>query len=175
MGNQGEPNEGTPNEGTPDEENKTPSNDAKSDEKLGESGLAALKAERKRAADAERDKRALEARLKEFEDRDKSEADKLRDSLTDAQTELADYKKREQIEQWKREVAEIAELSSEVAAALKGSTLEELTEHAELLKTLAPSAQQKAGPYVPNEGKQPTGSMNTKAQTFADLIAPQLS
>jgi len=175
MGNKGEPDEGTPIEGTPNEGTPPISNDAKSDEKLGESGLAALKAERKRAADAERDKRALEARLKELEDRDKSEADKLRESLTDAQTRLADFEKREQIDQWKREVAETAELSTEVAAALKGSTLEELTEHAELLKTLAPSAQAKAGPYVPNEGKQPTGSMNTKAQTFAELIAPQLN
>lgn len=142
---------------------------AKPEPELGDAGKAAIAAERKRASAAEKAVKELTDRLKEFEDRDKSEAEKLRDSLTAAETELSRFKEREQIAQWRQEVAAEHELSAEVAAALRGNSLEELTAHAELLKSLQPTGAR--GPRVPNEGKQPTGGIASNAQLFAELFS----
>lgn len=144
---------------------------AKPDIQLGDAGKAAIAAERKRAAAAEKSVKELSDKLKELEDKDKSEAEKLRDSLTEAQTELDNFRKREQVEAWRTEVVAETELAADIATALRGSTREELAEHAALLKQLFASQKQPLkGPYVPTEGKTPTGQLGSKGQVFADLF-----
>lgn len=141
----------------PTEANKPTVEGAKPDEQLGDAGKAALAAERKRAAAAEKQNKELADRLKELEDKDKSEVEKLREETAKAQAEIAEFKQREQIDLWKKEVIETAELPAEVAAVLKGSTLEELTAHAAALKALIPADGKKpaTGPYVPPAPSKP--------------------
>ncbi|KZM78393.1 hypothetical protein [Cellulosimicrobium sp. I38E] len=65
----------------------------------------------------------------------------------EAQAELTGFKTREQVAKWK---AQVSEETGVPAAALSGSTLEELQAHAEVLKPLIGSAPK--GPVVPTEG-----------------------
>lgn len=62
----------------------------KVDEPLGAPGLEALRKERERADAAEKAAREATARIKEFEDRDKSEAEKLADAKAAAEKAAAD-------------------------------------------------------------------------------------
>lgn len=58
------------------------------DEHLGEAGKAALDSERKARRDADRLAKELAAKLKEYEDRDKTEAQKQADAIQAAKAEL---------------------------------------------------------------------------------------
>lgn len=162
-------------ESTESSEQESQNEDAKSEVQLGDAGKAAIAAERRRAAAAEKSAKELSERLKELEDKDKSEAEKLRDTLTTAQAELESFRQREQVEAWRVEVAAESELSADIATALRGSTREELAEHAALLKQLFASQKPtRSGPYVPTEGKTPSGQLGSKGQTFADLFSQQI-
>jgi|GEM_PF-5766136 len=117
------------------------------DEPLGAPGIAALKSEREAKTAAEKRAVAAEARIKEFEDRDKSESDKQAEALAEAKAELAELT--------------VAKTRAEVAAAkgvpahlLSGSTQEELEAAADALiafrgETVKPSA----APLVENKNK----------------------
>lgn len=120
---------------------------AKPDEPLGAPGLAALRSEREARAAAEKAAADALAKVKEFEDRDKSEAQKQQEALEQAQRELAELT--------------VAKTRAEVAAAkgvpaelLTGSTQEELEASADALIAFR-GEQQVQKLIVPNEGNSP--------------------
>lgn len=125
-----------------------PSTDAKSDaEPLGESGLAALQSERAARKVAEKAAADALAKIKEFEDRDKSEAEKQAEALAAARAELAELT--------------VAKTRAEVAAAkgipanlLSGSTQEELEASADaLIAFRGAQAKPSAAPFIENTNK----------------------
>lgn len=148
----------------PAEPNATPAEPvepvgAKPDEPLGAPGLAALKSEREAKAIAEKRAAAAEARIKEFEDRDKTEAQKAADALAAAQAELAELT--------------VAKTRAEVAAAkgvpanlLSGSSQEELEASADAL--IAFRGEPAKGPVIPGQGKAPDPKPATTADAFAE-------
>lgn len=124
---------------------------AKPDEPLGAPGLAALRSEREARAAAEKAAADALAKVKEFEDRDKSEAQKQQEALEKAQRELAELT--------------AAKTRAEVAAAkgvpvdlLTGSTQEELEASADALNAWRGAAPK--GAVVPGEGKDPSPDLD---------------
>ncbi|MFJ7176412.1 hypothetical protein ACIQXA_08390 [Streptomyces massasporeus] len=103
---------------------------------LGEAGQKALAAERKRAAAAEKQAKAsqkqlddLTKKLQAFEDRDKTEAQKLAEAKAAAESEAATAKQ----ELLRYRVAAKKKLPAELAARLRGATEEEMETDAESL------------------------------------------
>ena len=119
---------------------------------------------RKWEARAKENKSAAD-KLAEFEESQKTEAQKLSDRAAAAEAERDALKAEKQVAKWKDEVAKT---SGVPAAALSGTTLEEITAHAEVLKPLitpteTPSRKGAIGPYVPTEGKTPASPLNSDA------------
>lgn len=139
----------------PNDQGATPN-----EEPLGAPGLSALKSEREARAAAEERAAAAEARAKDYEDRDKTELQKLQDAL--------DTTRRE------RDEARLAKARADVAAAknvpaelLKGSTAEEFEAAADALvawrgeQTTEPTPDPAATRVViPGEGGQPSLPLN---------------
>lgn len=96
------------------------------DEPLGDPGKAALTAERKARREAEAAQTALAAKLKEYEDRDKSDAQKLAEENATLKAENAETKKA-------LLRAEVAEEKKVPANLLTGSTREEIEAAADAL------------------------------------------
>jgi hypothetical protein len=136
----------------------------KSDEPLGEPGKAALQAERKRASEAEKRANELAAKVKTFEDAQKTAEEKLAENLKTAQDRAA----KAETALLRRDIAAKAGLPSELADLLDGDEAA-MQARAELLKGhLAPgtpptkptrpveSLQPGTGPAPTNEPKQLT-------------------
>jgi len=109
-------------------------------------------------------------RLEEIENQSKSELQKAAERAEAAERRVQEFELREQVKQWKDEVAEATGVP---AAALSGSTLEELTAHAEVLAPLIKAAQK--GPRVPNVGDTPSNAASAERQTVRDLFASSTS
>lgn len=109
------------------------------DADLGDKGEKALDAWKQRARAAEADAKkakALEAKLAEFEDRDKTEAQKLADRATAAEKEAASARS----DYLRLKVGALKGLAPEIAERLKGNTEEEMSADADaLLGVLRPS------------------------------------
>ena len=133
------------------------------DDTLGAPGLAALKAERDARAAAEKSAAEALAKLKEIEDRDKTEAQKTQEALEKAQRELADVT-------LAKTRAEVAASKGVPAALLVGQTQTELEASADAL------LEYKGQPrmVVPNEGRTPILSGST-ADAFAAFAEKHLS
>lgn len=127
------------------------------DEQLGEAGLSALKSEREARKAAEKERAELVARIKEFEDRDKTETQKQQEELAEARAQLAELTAA-------KTRAEVAASKGVPADLLSGSTQEELEAAADALIAWRGTGK---GPVVPNEGKTPSRQQTT-ADTFAD-------
>lgn len=106
-----------------------------SDEPLGEGGLKALKAEREARSQAEKTAAEYAARIKEFEDAQKSEEEKQAERLKS----LEDSAKSNELRAARYEVAAEVGLDLKAANRLQGSTREELLSDAEELKKLLDS------------------------------------
>jgi len=122
------------------------------DGELGEAGLKALKAERKAREAAEKEKAALEAKVREFEDSKKTEAEKAAERIATLEREAA--------KALRYEAAEKAELPLSLAARINGSTLEEMVADAEQLKQLmglTPQSHTPAPPATPKPDKRQGG------------------
>ncbi|ROS28913.1 hypothetical protein EDF22_0645 [Rathayibacter sp. PhB127] len=124
---------------------------AKADDKLGEAGIAALKAEREARA-------AAEKRLKEFEDRDKTDAEKLA-------ARLAEVEQREA----KALRAEVAAAKGVPVSLLTGSTQAELEAHADALITFR-GEKQATGLVVPKEGSTSTPKPSNEREFVKQLF-----
>jgi hypothetical protein len=116
---------------------------------LGEAGQKALAAERKAKTAAEKQAKAsqkqlddLTKKLQAFEDRDKTEAQKLAERASAAEKQAADA----QTELMRYRVAADKKLPAELAARLRGSTPEEMAADADELLTLLNAQQQRQTP-----------------------------
>lgn len=166
---EGEGGGGTPTPAPPQEE------PAKGDEgepkgtDLGDAGKKALDAERREKRAAEKRAAELEARLKEFEDRDKTEAQKLAERAEKAERDLAAI----QQNALRAEVALEKGLTPSQAKRLIGATREELEADAdELLKDLGDAGKPRAPKPDPNQGRTPNGvPLDPRAADLAQIEA----
>jgi hypothetical protein len=124
------------------------------DTPLGEGGKKALEAERKRAAELEKQLKALAPLTdlvdairggKHIPDNDKTEIEKLQEQLTQLQSD----NEKERLGRLRLEVATAAGLTPEQAARLQGSTPEELAADAAALKELFAITTEPGGPRRP--------------------------
>lgn len=124
-----------------DDPKPTDKSDPKDD--LGDPGKKALDAERKARAAAEKRAKELDARVKEFEDKDKTEAQKAADAKAAADKRAEDAEARA----LRLEIAFEKGLTPKQAKRLTGSTREELEADAdELLEVFKPSDDPKRPP-----------------------------
>lgn len=112
-----------------------------------------LRREREKYSDYD-DLKAAASRLAEIEEANKTEEQKRAERIAELESKVTQYETREQLAAWK---AEVAEATGVPAAALAGSTKEEIEAHAETLKPLIaqPNTQQQAAQTVPTIGNQP--------------------
>lgn len=105
-------------------------------------------------------------RLAEIEEASKTEAQKQAEALASAQSELEQYKQRDQVRSWAQEIVTD---SSVPADALRGSSREELQEHFEQLKALiTPAPAKPTSDPVPGLGDTPaTGNVTISEQIKA--------
>lgn len=128
--------EETATQETVTEESNTTTEVKPTEDGLGDAGKKALDAERRNARQAAKERDALAARLQEFEDRDKTEAQKLADRADAAEKRAAELETRA----LRLEVASEKGLTTAQAKRLVGSTREELEADAdELLETFKPA------------------------------------
>lgn len=105
-------------------------------ETLGDAGKKALEAERRNARAAAKERDALAAKLKEFEDRDKSAADLVTEKATQAEQRAV----KAESDLLRLTVAMEKGLTTAQAKRLVGATREELeADAAELLETFKPA------------------------------------
>lgn len=122
----------TPEAPTPEAPADQPKPEAPATDALGDAGKKALDAERRDKRAAEKRAAELEARLKEFEDRDKSESQRLAERADAAEKQLQEITLRA----LRLEVAAEKGLSPAQAKRLVGTTREELESDAdELMET----------------------------------------
>jgi hypothetical protein len=75
-----------------------------------------------------------------------------------------------QIADWKTEIAADPKFAGVPASALRGSTEEELREHAAELKALIPDPDPRRGAYVPSEGRHTGSGTQSPRDLFAEII-----
>lgn len=135
---------------TPDPKPDPKKDDPEPDDDLGDSGKRALAAERRAKREAEQKAKDLEARLKELEDKDKSEGEKLAAKLAAAEKDAADAK----AAVLRYEVAGEKGLTPAQARRLVGTTKEELLADADdFLEALKPAGGGSGGP-APSKPKE---------------------
>lgn len=114
------------------------------------------KAEARKWEQRAKDNTDAAKRLAEIEEASKSEAEKQAEALASAQRELEQFKQRDQVRSWAREIVTDSNVPAD---ALRGSTREELEEHFGQLKALITPAAQTSDP-VPGIDGTPSGSGN---------------
>lgn len=102
---------------------------------------ARLQRERAKYADYD-DLKTKATKFDEVTEASKTELQKERERAEAAERKAAAYEAKEQVAAW---ASEIVKGSNIPANALRGSTKEELTEHFEVLKSIAPAPAQKRG------------------------------
>ncbi len=145
-------------------------------DELGDAGKKALDAERKARKEAERQLAEVAARLKEIDDQDKSDNEKLTERLTTAEKLAADA----EVRAMRAEVAHSKGLTPGQAKRLAGTTVEELEADAdELIETFgavdgdrpAPTNRPIPSGTVPRGGGDPTvGVDETDPRKLAEAI-----
>ena len=127
-------------------------------DELGEGGKAALESERKARREADKKLKALEAKVQEFEDANKTEAQKASERLAEAERRAIAAEARV----LRRDVALEHKLSPEDASLLDTITDEDAMR--KLAERLAGDADRNRkgalGPYVPQEGNVPNVPLN---------------
>ena len=141
---------------------------AASEDTLGDAGKKALEAERRNARAAAKERDALAARLKEFEDRDKSEADKAIERAAAAEARVTQL----EAHATRLEVAFENGLTPAQAKRLVGSTREELEADAkELLATFKPAADESADKVTDSLDLGVRGTSPRKGESTAEQFA----
>lgn len=97
------------------------------------------------------DVKAKAAKFEDLEQASKSELQKALDEVASLKTELGAHKTKEQVAAW---AAEIVKDSDIPATVLRGSTREELEQHFEQLKGLAPKQKRTSAPAGNATGEQ---------------------
>lgn len=117
-------------------------------------------------------------KLKEYEDAQKTEAERLSERIAELEKENKQFRVAKQRAEWAQEIVKD---STVPADALRGDTQEELQAHFEQLKPLVKPTDEPApkkgawAPFDPDEGKSPSGSMTTNADRFAEFLGNKLS
>lgn len=134
-------------------------------EPLGDAGKKALDGERQARRDAEKKLKDMEARLQEFEDRDKSDGEKLADKVSAAEKRASDAESRA----LRLEIAAAKGLTPAQAKRLVGATQEELEADADEILEAFPT---KPGATPPpssrpkpdlSGGSDPNGNPDTRS------------
>jgi hypothetical protein len=153
---------------TPDQDvNATVEQPEEKVDDLGDPGKKALDAERTARKAAEKSMKDLAAKVKAFEDAQKSDADKASERIADLEKQAA--------KALRYEAAESAGLPLKLAARLQGDSLDDMIADAKALKELIGVSDDgtpppvKKGPHVPSEGKTP--NVPSIDQQIADAIA----
>lgn len=124
-------------------------------ETLGENGKKALIAEREARAAAEKQRAELAAKLKEFEDRDKSEDQKRQEEREQLQRELAELT----VAKNRAEVAAATSVPVEILAGPASGSADDIRAFAESLAAWrGEQAPQRL--HVPSEGSAPPLALN---------------
>ena len=127
-------------------------------QELGEGGLKALQAERDARA-------ALEKKLKEFEDRDKSEAEKAAERLEAAERRAAEL----ETKATRAEVAATKAVPTDLLAGPKSTSTEDLAAFADAL--IAFRGDKGSNPlHVRNEGKSPLTQPDENSQFLGEFF-----
>lgn len=124
------------------------------DEPLGEGGVKALKAEREARAAAEKLAAEREARLKEYEDRDKSEEEKTQERVAAAERRAVEL----ELKAARAEVAATSGVPIEVLAGPKSGSAEDIQAYADSLIDWRGEVPVSKGPVIPGQGKAPEGT-----------------
>jgi hypothetical protein len=142
------------------------------------------RAEAKKWETRAKENKSAADKLAEIENANKSEAEKLQARAEAAEKRAADLEAAEQqriakaeaarqVADWKAQIVADPKFEGVPASALRGSTEDELREHAAELKALLPdpNVRRGGGAYVPAEGRQQTGSGSADPrQVFADIL-----
>lgn len=136
------------------------------DEPLGEGGLKALRAEREKAAAAEKARSDLEAKLREYEDRDKSEEQKSQEERDRLSKEIADLT----TAKTRAEVAAASAVPTEILAGPKSGSVEDIQAFADALTAWRGDVPAARGPVVPGQGKTPDIAPGSKVEAFAQAL-----
>lgn len=141
--------------------------------------LAAIKAEaRKWEAQAKANAKAADE-LATLKAAQLTESEKQAQALAEAQARIADYERRDQVNDWKKS---ISEKRPDLRDLLSGDTEEAIRAHFDALAARipdpkpadAPTPKGAIGPYVPGEGAATTGVVGGPEQVFADWFQDQL-
>lgn len=135
--------------------------DNKPDPTLGDAGKKALDGERKARRDAEKKVTDLEARLKEIEDKDKSEVQKLTDEVAALRKTATDH----ETKALRAEVAMAKGLSAAQAKRLVGTTKEELEADADEVLEAFPTP---GGAATAPPGKKPVPDLRGGTEPNTD-------
>lgn len=135
--------------------------EATEDNNLGDAGKKALDAERRRAATAEREAKALKARLDEIEQSNMTELDKAKKAATEAQAQLQEY----QLTALRQRVALEKGLPAELVDRLRGDNESDISADADALLALV-SAPRSLRPD-PTQGGTGSETRMTPEQQFA--------
>ena len=120
--------------------------------------------ERDKYKDYDKYKSAAEE-LDKIKEANKSDLEKATSRAEKAEKELASLKSAQELSKAAKEIAKETGVPAE---ALRGSTREELAEHAAQLQTLLHKG---SIPYVDSDGKKPSsGAAKSNAQVFAELF-----
>lgn len=154
-------------ETTPVEES-TPQPDASAAEtatpELGDAGKRAIAAERRARQEAEKAAAELAVKVKEFEDSQKSESERLAAQLEQARADAA----KAQAEALRLRIAAESGLPAELHEFLTGSDEDEVRARAEKLKAATAQAQQRRPQPDPSQGARP-GDTGPNQVTEAEL------
>lgn len=148
----------------------------KPDEPLGEPGLKALQAERDARSQAEKQIADLNARLKEFEDAQKTDEERKQEALEERERALkdaADARAKAESKLLRYEVAAAKGIDVKLAGRLTGETREELEADAESLLDLIGATAPKTPKPDPSQGARGTKNASN-AELFADALEGKL-
>lgn len=138
-------------------DSKADDDDDDDDEPLGEPGIKALKSERIRAAQAKKRADALEARLKEIEDAEKTELQRAQDRVAELEKANKDFEDAKLRTELRASVLGKKNVPSEWADFVTGDTEDEMNKAAD--RILANLSKADQGPSLrPTSGK-PGGSV----------------
>jgi hypothetical protein len=137
------------------------------------------RAEAKKWETRAKENKSAADKLAEIENASKTELERIQARAEAAEKRAADLEAAEQqrvekaeaarqIADWKAKITNESAFAGIPASALRGSTEEELRDHAKELKALIP--ERKGGAYVPAEGRNTGGGAKDPRQEFADLL-----
>lgn len=153
---------------TPGADAPTAPEGATPDEPLGEAGLAALKSEREARAAAEKQAKEALAKVKEFEDAQKTEAEKAAERLAEIERENAQLK----TAQTRAEVAATKGVPIDLVAGPASNSAEDIAKFADALLAFKGEAQPPKL-HIPGITQAPAGPAGP-ATDFAEFLTTQL-